>query len=150
MPVEQFSDQLLISDFSPCPRPRGYLRETGDFSCNIRTYNLIPPTSPDYGFFLQYPRIRSRSLNFTRLWVLFLQYPRMRSRSLFPRLHEAGDFAQSTTCGFLLRHNHLRGLRATCLNYRRELCRFRPIGDLFLPCYNEFEVSRRLLILSCL
>ena len=77
--MEQFSDQLLISDFSPCPRPRGYLRETGDFSCNIRTYNLIPPTSPDYGF--------------------FLQYPRMRSRSLFPRLHEAEDFAQSTTCG---------------------------------------------------
>ena len=49
--MEQFSDQLLISDFSPCPRPRGYLRETGDFSCNIRTYNLAPPTSPDYGFF---------------------------------------------------------------------------------------------------
>lgn len=68
--MEQFSDQLLISDFSPCPRPRGYLRETGDFSCNIRTYNLIPPTSPDYGFFLQYPRIQSRSPNFTRLWVL--------------------------------------------------------------------------------
>ena len=128
--MEQFSDQLLISDFSPCPRPRSYLRETGDFSCNIRTYNLIPPTSPDYGF--------------------FLQYPHMRSRSLFPWLHEAGDFSQSTTCGFLLRHNHLRGLRATCLNYRRELCRFRPIGDLFLPCYNGFVVSRRLLILSCL
>lgn len=106
------------------------LHQTMDSSYNTRAYNLAPPTSPDYGFFLQYPRIRSRSL--------------------FPRLHEAGDFAQSTTCGFLFRRNHLRGLRATCLNYRRELCRFRPIGDLFLPCYNGFVVSRRLLILSCL
>jgi len=51
MPMEQFSDQLLISDFSPCPRPRGYLRETGDFSYNTRACALAPPTSPDYGFF---------------------------------------------------------------------------------------------------
>lgn len=128
--MEQFSDQLLISDFSPYSRPRGYLRETGDFSYNTCACALAPPTSPDHGFFLQYPRIRSRSL--------------------FPQLHEAGAFAQSTTCGFLFRRNHLRGLRATCLNYRSELCRFRPIGDLFLPCYNGFVVSRRLLILSCL
>ena len=86
--MEQFSDQLLISDFSPCPRPRGYLRETGDFSYNTRAcalapptspdhgffctraYDLAPSTSPDYGFFLQYPRMRSRSPSFTRLWVL--------------------------------------------------------------------------------
>ena len=40
--MEQFSDQLLISDFSPCPRPRGYLRETGDFSYNTRAYDLAP------------------------------------------------------------------------------------------------------------
>lgn len=97
--MEQFSDQLLISDFSPCSRPRGYLRETGDFSYNTRACALAPPTSPDHGFFLQYPCMRSCSPNFTRLWVLL--YPRIRSRSLFPRLHEAGNFAQSTTCGFL-------------------------------------------------
>ena len=76
MPVEQFSDQLLISDFSPCPRPRGYLRETGDFSCNIRTYNLAPPTSPDYGFFCTRAYDLAPSFpGFTKLGILRSQLP---------------------------------------------------------------------------